>query len=149
MSNNENFDELSKMESLNDLENVENNEAISDVKQLDIASEDIQDEIVVQDGTYVLSGQDLVHNAEMIKKDEELASSVHIETKDDRFIGVGSFKDEHSEVKLNDEIKEPKRNNNYIKYSFGLVGVAAVIIASVVTLVLYHFFSSLFTFLII
>ena len=144
MSNNENFDELSKMESLTDadnvenVENVENNEEIFDEKQIetvseDIKNEDIQDEIKVQDGIYVLSGQDLVHNAEMIKKDDELAASVHIETKDDKFIEVGSFKSENSEVKLNDEIKENKKNNNYIKYSFGLVGVAAVIIACIVS----------------
>ena len=141
MSNNEKFDSLLNEENVDDLEILDINEDIAELKKLDAFStnivneekieDKIEDKIEVQDGIYVIAGQDLTHSAEIINNDEELAASVHIET-EEQVVEDAVPKKDFIEVKLNDTVKEPKAKNNYIKYSFGLVAVAAVVIAGTI-----------------
>ena len=126
MSNNENFEnQNSEDEITQKVQEMSNTENIDDL--LD------EKESSNQDGTYVLVGKDLAHSAEIIKKEEELVSAICLDT-DDEVVGMDENKDNFEEVNLEDTIKETKEKNNYIKYSFGLVGLAAVVIAIIITI---------------
>ena len=81
---------------------------MSENEKLDNITDEIEQ--TVENSSYTLSRDDIVENTEVIKNDEDLASTVHLDSENDG------------------QVVQKTKSKNYIAISFALVAMAAVII---------------------